>query len=47
MKQLTADHCPLAGREWDALVRSRRDMGPPPGCMVEIVDGIVDGIVID
>ncbi|MEW1655707.1 Uma2 family endonuclease [Streptomyces sp. NPDC093707] len=41
MKQLTADHYPLAGHEWDALVRIWRDTEPPPGCMVEIVDGIV------
>ncbi|MFE7313908.1 Uma2 family endonuclease [Streptomyces sp. NPDC057555] len=41
MKQLAADHYPLAGREWDALVRLWADTDAPPGCMVEIVDGIV------
>ncbi|MFE6690372.1 Uma2 family endonuclease [Streptomyces sp. NPDC057743] len=41
MKQLTSDHYPLAGREWDALVRLWTDTDAPPGCMVEVVDGIV------
>ncbi|WP_438486187.1 Uma2 family endonuclease [Streptomyces sp. S186] len=41
MNELTVDHYPLAGREWDALVRIWEDTEPPTGCMVEVVDGIV------
>ncbi|MFJ9617376.1 Uma2 family endonuclease [Streptomyces noursei] len=41
MKELTVDHYPMAGHEWDALVRIWEDTEPPPGCMVEVVDGIV------
>ncbi|AJC56377.1 MULTISPECIES: Uma2 family endonuclease [Streptomyces] len=41
MKELTIDHYPVAGREWAALVRIWEDIDAPPGCTVEIVDGVV------
>nr|WP_037813151.1 Uma2 family endonuclease [Streptomyces sp. SID8354] len=31
----------MTGREWDALVRIWEDTDAPPGCMVEIVDGVI------